>query len=412
MDIDYDIDYYNILHVSSDASNKDIKKSYYKLAQKLHPDKNSGIDDSEFKKINDAYEVLGDKEKRAMYDSVRNMRSGTNMFSDIGGIGIHTHMPQGMKPMGRTIKRPRPLQVIVDITIEDIYNCVKKYIPINKIIPCVTCEGSKIDKVKYMESSHDYICAKCRGSGVINMTHIVHHARIDIPMECPQCKGERIMVQPEIQCSDCLGKGIKRINDTFEQEITPQLKHGIGIKVNNFGHQLSLDTAPGSLILIINQLEHPQFRRSQNGNDLLMIQKISLYYALGCNKREPLIIKTLSNQLLEINIPQEIIIKPGDVKEILNEGINNGNLYIVFDVIFPDAIDEQQKSLLKKALISFDKKQPQISNNHKNKHIEYTTLKSVKMKDIYSEFPTNKPITTIDNDVDNEQDNPNECPIM
>ena len=332
MNIDYNTDYYNVLNVNHDASDRDIKKSYYKLAQKLHPDKNPNGDDVEFKKINDAYEILGDKEKRAIYDNMREMNINTsNIFSDIDDIGVHTSMhninshifmSRGFTPLGSTTKKPKPLQIILDITIEDIYECKKKSVSFTKIVPCQTCEGLRIDKLKYMESKHDYSCSKCRGTGVINISQVVHHARIAIPIECPQCNGERIMVRPEIQCSDCLGKGIKHVSDTIEYQLSSQVKHGMVIRVDNFGHQLNLNTTPGPLLLFINQVEHSQFRRSQNGVDLLMIQKISLYYALGCSKRDAIIIKTISNKIIKINIPQEIIIKPGDVKEVPNEARN------------------------------------------------------------------------------------------
>ncbi len=349
--INFDENYYDVLCVDENSSDKDIKKAYYKLAKKSHPDANKNINSNDrFKRICDAYEILGNKEKKDMYDRVRsiNEEKKENYFTDTTAF----HKMLGMHDSSESM---RAINIIIDVTIEEIYNCATKSVQIDKVHPCEMCDGQKIDIEKYLMFPKKYLCAKCIGRGFVNVIQVAHHTRIDIPMPCPQCNGEKIILRPEILCTECCGEGVEEFVEIFNYKLNHNTKNGSAIKLSRLGNQMKPCDTPGDVIITVNQLDHPQFRMSKNGKDLLMVEKMSLYDALGCNGYRTIEIKTISGNIMNIDIPQKLIIKPGQVKLIKGAGMRNtsmanGDLYIVFEVVFPDSLNNDKMTSIKSLL--------------------------------------------------------------
>ena len=442
-DIDYNTDYYDILNINDGATQREIKKAYYYLAKKFHPDsKNNNLSDTsnaeEFKKIGDAYNILGNEEKKKQYDNVRN---NINMFSEnspFGFSGDHIfNFPENI----HTQRASSPISIILDVTIEDIYNCVVKDINIKRKIFCSECNGEKINMNVYLQSPEKYNCAKCLGRGMIKLVKFTHHTRIEIPTICPQCNGKKILLRPEIICKKCNGKGINIRNKNIKYKLSHTILHKSKIIIKGKGNQINPEYNPGDVIVIINQIDHMQFRRSKNGKDLLTVEKISLYFSLGCYKNRILEINTISNDILKIKIPDNVIIKPRTIKKIKNMGFNGGCLYIIFEVKFPDSIpfnklkyilpnkeinilDSPEKTNIQEYYIYKRDNDQKISDNFKEfkvsnykllKYTKYESLNSTEISNIYSIFPVNKKIKNLSENINsNDSDNINigTCPMM
>jgi len=215
------MDYYQILGVSKDASEQDIKKAYRKLAHKYHPDK--GGDENKFKEVNEAYQILSNKEKRSQYDhygrvfesgqngnfnsgedfgaSWNNFASGANfgnedigeIFETIFGNGFETQKKQD-------IKKGKDIEIDIEIPLEATLTEQKKEVFLYKMTTCSRCSGTGAEpKTKVKE------CFSCRGTGQVQQIKRTFLGSITRHVICPECKGEG--TKPEKPCNVCKGEG-------------------------------------------------------------------------------------------------------------------------------------------------------------------------------------------------------------
>lgn len=442
-DIECDIDCYDILKISETATNKEINSAYRALVKKMHPDVTGKSATEEFINIQKAYNILNDSKKRQAYDSIINestinetvddlnlhaFNAGSNMFSDTNMFGDQ--------------KKSKSICLILDVDLEEIYEKKTKLLKINKDSPCEKCKGEKIDIVKiryYSSIGNDFRCANCKGIGKVFMIQMSGHARLEIPVVCPQCQGERVIIRPEVMCDVCDGTGIKNVLDAVEIKLSHSIVHGTKLQMDGIGNQLTVFHEPGSVIIHINELNHKNFRRSKDGKDLLFVYKIPLFDALGCTARcidlgRTINIKTLSGETIIINIPHKKIIKPGEVKKILGKGMplvdknNNtsfGDMYILFEIIFPDTLDS---GLTAQGLtLSFDEMEKisypsgffgRKQTEHKDvEFLDYSILENIDMSSIHPNFSQKKKINLTDmNDIRDMDDDfschTSQCPIM
>ena len=330
------MDYYNILGVDKTATQEEIKKAYRKLAIKYHPDK--GGDAEKFKEISEAYETLSDPVKRQEYDNPQ------PDLSDFFNNGNFFSRNADFFP-GRNFNKMREESFTVNYTLEQAYNeeTIKQTIHVNRL--CKDCNGTG------NSSGIDSTCNICNGTGM----SVTKKGNMIIQQPCIQCGGRGYII--ENPCKTCKGKRVilkeVNINITIPRNDTPGFKK----IVNNIGSVDIHTKIQQPVIFIFNELEHPVFKR--DGNNIVYKCDITLAESLCGFNRE---IKLLDKSSIYISIDE--IIKPFTKKVVKNKGLN-GDLVIVFDVIYPKEIENIDKL---KEILNYPK---QI--NIDNKDITYLT---------------------------------------
>ncbi len=289
-------DYYEILGVSRDASEADIKKAFRQLALKYHPDRNPENKEAEekFKEINEAYSCLINPEKRANYDRFGTAEEvgagfgpfGTgfgDIFEDIFGDFFGTFT-------GR--RRPRPtkgndLRYDLDITLMEAAFGTEKTIEVPKWENCAECAGTGSTPGKL-----PVVCPNCKGVGQVRF----QQGFFSISKTCEKCGGAgRIITDP---CKSCKGQGKVRKIKSIQVKMPAGVDTGSRLRISNEGEMGLYGGPPGDLYIVLNIEEHPFFKRE--GNDLYCDVPLSFSQAaLGSEIEVPTIEGTS-----RIKIPQ------------------------------------------------------------------------------------------------------------
>lgn len=351
-------DYYTILGVDRKATQEEIKKAYRKLAHRHHPDK--GGDEKKFKEINEAYQILGNKNKREQYDKFGTTFEGAGPdkgfnwawgqpgagfdfgFDDIGevmeemfGLGGF-----GREQRRRDLKRGKDIEIKMEIPLEDTLKGISKEINLQKLVACSRCQGRGAEPGTKINE-----CVTCRGTGQvqeIKRTFLGSFTRSTI---CPQCKGEG--QKPEKFCNVCKMEG--RISDQAKVKVF--IPAGVDtnqvIRIAGQGEAGKRGGKPGDLYLRIAVKAHPLFGR--RGDDLFFQAPISFSQAtLGAQIEVPTLEK--KNILLKVSQGSE----SGKILRIANKGIphfggwGKGDMYVELLVTTPKRLTKKQKELLKK----------------------------------------------------------------
>jgi molecular chaperone DnaJ len=270
-------DYYEVLGVSRSADADEIKRAYRKLAVKFHPDKNPGDAAAEdrFKEIGEAYEALGDAEKRAAYDRYGHaafQQGGMGgpggagfhdpfevfreVFAGGGGGGIFEHFFGGgaeTDPSGR--QRGADLRYDMQISLEEASNGCEKEIEIRKPDECDACHGSGA-----RSGSKAVVCPTCRGRGQV----VVSRGFFQVAQTCPNCHGSgRIIEKP---CPSCHGEGRTDKTSRVKIKIPPGIESESRLRSPGGGEAGLRGGPPGDLYVVVHIKEHEVFTR--NGMDL------------------------------------------------------------------------------------------------------------------------------------------------
>lgn len=258
-------DYYQILSVSKDASQDEIKKAYRKLARKYHPDLNPGNKAAEekFKEINEAYAVLGDSQKRAEHD-----RAGTTFeqftdfkgfegfdfsktfnFGDIFGDVFGTKFDDG-----RHYARGEDILARVELSLEEAFTGVTRPLSITRTIGCDACGGTGA------ESSQT--CPACKGTGKTQTSK----GFFKIAQTCTDCRGTGRKVTSV--CKKCSGRGKTVYTETLKVKIPAAVDNGSIVKLKGMGNAGTGGGTAGDLLLEITIKPHPVFKRK--GDDIYL----------------------------------------------------------------------------------------------------------------------------------------------
>jgi len=358
-------DYYKILGVSKDASQDDIKKAYYNLAHKYHPDK-SGGDEGKFKEINEAYQILSNKDKKSQYDRFgqvfENGASGADFdpnqfnwawgkpggvdfefdfgnFGDIGDI-MEEFFNFGAPKRKTDVKKGADIRIDIEIPLEEVLENQKKEIILEKEINCLRCSGTGAEPGTKIKE-----CFSCRGTGrvqEIKKTIIGSYTRTTV---CPQCRGEGNV--PEKFCNVCRGEGRIKGEEKIEFVVPAGIDSNQTIKINGKGSAGKRNGKTGDLYVRVFVKPHSVFER--RGDDLIVQLPISFSQAgLG----DEIEITTLDKKKLLLKIPAGT--ETGNVLRMSDKGLphfgsrGRGHLYVELAVKTPQKLTKKQKELLKK----------------------------------------------------------------
>ena len=352
-------DYYEVLGVAKNASADEIKKAYRKLAVKYHPDKNPGNKEAEekFKEAAEAYSVLSDADKKAKYDQFGHagvdgagpdFSGGFGNLNDIlndlfggafgGGFGGFGGFGGGFGGGQRRerVHRGRDIRVRVKLTLEEIARGVEKEISIEKNVPCPDCGGRGAKNGSDIKS-----CPACNGTGQVQRVVNSFLGQTVTYSTCQQCGGEgKIITNP---CHTCNGTGLVRQRETIKVKIPAGVEAGMQMTVQGEGHAAKNNGINGDLLVVIEEQEHPDFRRE--GSNLLYTKVISIVDAmLGCEVEIPC-----------IDGKQKVKVEPGTqsgtVVRLKGKGLpslnsyGTGDLYVKFAVWIPKKLTKDEKTL-------------------------------------------------------------------
>ncbi len=367
-------DYYEILGVSRNATQDEIKKAYRRLANKLHPDKNGGDPSAEekFKEISKAYEILGDPEKRQMYDTYGAEGPGFNSGGGFGDISdIFESFFGSASPFGSRRQQTRSgppagqnLEITVDIDLRDVIFGCEKEVTVYAPSRCDNCGGTGAKP-----GTNKRTCGTCQGSGSVSRVRNSFLGQIVTTSECSTCEGTGEVI-PE-KCSKCGGEGLKRDTKSIKIAVPAGVDQNTVLRSPGNGAAGRRGGPNGDLYLHFNIKPDENFVR--DGNDLLYNLNISFSQAaLGLTTK----IDTFDDTL-EIEIPAGT--QSGTVKIFKGKGVpvikrnNRGNLKVFINVITPTNLTSEQTELLTKlAELSGEE-----INQHHGGHSLFSKIKSV-----------------------------------
>ena len=350
-------DYYEVLGVDRNASSEEIKKAYKKMAIKYHPDKNPGNKEAEekFKEVAEAYSILSDPDKKARYDQFGHagvegagpdFSQGFGNLNDIlndflggfgfGGFGGGFGGQRGQRQ--EKVYRGRDIRVRVKLTLEEIAKGVTKEVSIEKSVPCSECNG------RGAKNSADIkTCPACHGTGQVERVVRQGFFQSVTYSTCQQCGGEgKIISNP---CRNCGGTGLVRKRESIEVKIPAGVEAGMQIKVTGAGNAAKNNGINGDLLVVIEELEHPNLKR--DGNNLYYTKIISLPDAiLGTETDIPC-----------LDGPYRIKIdagtQSGTVLRLRGKGLptvngygGTGDLYVKIGVWIPKKLSKEEKALV------------------------------------------------------------------
>ena len=352
-------DLYEVIGVSRDATDDEIKKAFRKQARKLHPDVNKSPNaEEQFKELNEAYDILSDPNKRAYYDrtgAVPGAAGGPGPygpgyvdFEDIfsntgfGGMGdIFSSFFSGMAGGGAARREGRDMGVGLRLTLEEVATGAKKEIVYDRLSPCQDCNGTGLS-----EGGREVTCPECNGSGRVYTVQRTFLGDMRTTSSCTRCGGTgRTIDNP---CPECEGQG--RVPD--RQRVTVEVPAGIRdsqqLRITGFGEAGLRGATPGNLIVTCRIEPHDFFER--DGDNLHAMAKVSMVQAaLGA---EIEVEGILPDEKVSVRIPEGC--QNDQVIRVRGKGMPKfrsdlrGDMYVHVNVTIPRKLTKSQRELLTK----------------------------------------------------------------
>ncbi|MCF7833854.1 MAG: molecular chaperone DnaJ [Candidatus Pacebacteria bacterium] len=354
-------DYYEILGVNKSASKDEIKKAFYKLAHKYHPDKKEG-DEKKFKEVNEAYQTLSDDSKRQKYDQFgagfENMGGGQGYGQGFGGFDfsgfangfqnggagadfdfgnlndIFSDFFGGGRPQAR---RGRDISTEMQISFsESIFGVTRRFL-MTKNSLCLQCNGAGGKPNSKMDT-----CKRCNGQGKIHETKRSILGTISTTKACEDCLGSGKVYAEK--CSECRGNGVIRKEEEVVVAVPSGIRDGEMIRMSGMGEAIAKGTT-GDLYIKIHVKPHPVFKRE--GPNLVMNLDIKLSEALlGADKN----IETLDGEI-KVKIPDGVSIN--EILRVKGRGVpvsgsRRGDLLIKVNINMPKKLNRKTRDLVEK----------------------------------------------------------------
>ncbi|MFA4975516.1 MAG: molecular chaperone DnaJ [Candidatus Paceibacterota bacterium] len=359
-------DYYEILGVNKGASKDEIKKAFYQLAHKYHPDKKEG-DEKKFKQVNEAYQVLSDDSKRSKYDQFGSQFESMGQggyggagqsgfegfdfsgFSNGGGADFGSSFDMGNlndifsdffsgsgMGGGRTqARRGRDISTEIQISFSESIFGVSRKVLITKTSNCSVCNNSGAKPGTRLET-----CKYCNGQGKVREVKRTILGNISSTKICEECLGSGEV--PKEKCENCKGKGVLRKEVEVSLNIPAGIRDGEMIRMTSGGEAIAKGT-PGDLYIKINITPHAIFKRE--GNDLVMNLDLKLSDAL-LGTEYP--IKTLDGDI-SVKIPEGVSIN--EILRVKGKGVpssksKRGDLLIKLKIKLPERLSRKSREII------------------------------------------------------------------
>ncbi|PVU95642.1 hypothetical protein BB561_001689 [Smittium simulii] len=386
-------DLYKILGVSKDATTSEIKKKYYQLAKKLHPDVNKSPNSKEeFFKIQEAYDVSGFPGGgygfSDAYGSGRTAPSMEDIFSQIFGSGFganasNTSKGSGSFNRGNFSSQGDDINTTINITFAEAISGVEKKIRINPIVECSTCDGNG-----HKKGAKPKKCASCKGTG----RQTFSMGGFMVQQTCSSCGGSGSSISKQDSCNSCSGRGVVQTSETVTVAIPAGVDNGMTVEMRSNGNSPVDGKGPrGSLYVHVKVAESDVYIRQ--GADIYYDETISLSQALLGGE---VTIPTVQGKV-------DVTIKPGtqpfDELRLRGKGMKkvqsfgHGDFYITVNIAIPKNLSDIQKDLAQKFLDSLDDNQKQDPNNKSSSEKNSAKSKKglfAKLKDQFSGFQKKK----------------------
>ncbi|KAL1218734.1 Chaperone protein dnaJ 1 [Cardamine amara subsp. amara] len=337
-----DHNYYDVLGVSPKATREEIKKSFHELAKKFHPDvnRNNPSAKKKFQEIREAYETLGNSERRDEYDKLR-YRSSDYVNNDGGDAerfrrAYQSNFSDSFHKIfseifeGQTEQFESDIQVELSLSFSEAAKGCTKRLSFDAYVFCDSCDGLGHPRDAAMR-----VCPTCRGVG-----------RVTIPpftAQCQTCKGSGHIVKE--YCMSCRGSGVVEATKTVELVIPGGVESEATIPIPGAGNVRSRTSQPGNLYIKLKVANDSTFTR--DGSDIYVDANISFIQAIMGGK---VVVPTLSGKI-ELNIPKGT--QPGNLLVLRGKGlpkqgyfVDHGDQYVRFRVNFPSEVNERQRAIL------------------------------------------------------------------
>ena len=352
--------YYESLGVEKNASKEEIKKAFHKQAHKYHPDKNKG-DDTKFKEVNEAYQVLSDDQKRARYDQFGSadgpmggggygggqqggfggfdfsgFQNGSQGF-DMGDLGdiFGDFFGGGMGRGTKNSRRGRDIQTEIDLSFEESIFGINRRVSITKQSTCDICKGTGGKIGTKMNT-----CSACRGQGQIREVRRSILGSFSTTKTCDACLGTGKI--PSEKCSNCHGAGVLRKQKEIDLNIPAGINNAEMLKMSGAGEDIQGGQS-GDLYIKVNVKPHPLYKR--DGINLTMDLPIKLTDALlGMTYN----LKTLDNHNMEVKIPEGI--NHNELLRVRGKGVpssrGRGDIIIRVQIKMPSKLSRKGKEII------------------------------------------------------------------
>lgn len=367
-------DYYDILGISRNADQAEIKSAYRKLAIKYHPDKNPDNKEAEekFKEAAEAYEVLSNAEKRQRYDQFghaggasggfggggMNMEDIFSQFGDIfggGGSPFESFFGGGGQRSSRRVAKGSNLRIKVKLTLSEIAKGAEKKIKVNKKVVCSTCDGTGAK-----DKSSFNTCRTCGGTGAVRRVTNTILGQMQTTSTCPTCNGEGVEISAK--CPACHGDGLMRGEETITINIPAGVSEGMQLSMSGKGNAAPRGGVPGDLIILIEEIPHETLKR--DGTNVIYDLYVNFVdAALGTSVEIP----TIDGKA---KIKIESGTQGGKILRLKGKGVPEVNSYhkgdqlVYVNVWTPKALSSEEKDLLERLRNSPNFK-PQPGRNEK-----------------------------------------------
>ena len=358
-------DYYEVLGVSKNATDAEIKAAYKKMAIKYHPDRNPGNKEAEekFKEAAEAYDVLRDPEKRQRYDQFgfagmngqggfgggasMSMDDIFSMFGDIfgggsfgGGFGGFSGFGGFGGGGGKHVEKGADLRLKVRVNLKEVASGVTKKFKINKYVTCPHCQGSG------SEDGKKETCSKCKGSGVTYRNVNTMFGHMQTQTQCDACGGTGSVIRNK--CKHCAGTGIVKGEEIVEIKIPAGVQEGMVVNEKGKGNAARWNGVPGDIHVYIEEEPHPELLR--DGQNLQYQLLLDVPTAILGGSAE---VPTIDGK---VKIKIEPGTQPGKTMRLRGKGLpvvqgygyGTGDLIVQIGVYIPENLSREEKEAFEK----------------------------------------------------------------
>jgi molecular chaperone DnaJ len=350
-------DFYQTLGVPRGASDDEIKKAYRKLAMACHPDRNNGSKESEekFKAITEAYDVLRDPNKRAVYDRYgeAGLRGGAGGFHhvdlsealnifmrDLGGLGGFSDLfGGGGGGRGGGPRTGADIKIQMPLTLAEVATGIEKTVTVRLLEPCDRCDGRGAEP-----GSSPITCSTCAGSGEVRRAQRSFFGQVVSVAPCPACAGEGTVIASP--CKKCRGEGRTRGEKQVAVRIPAGVATGQYMTMRGVGNVGPRGGPRGDILVVFEVEEDPRFER--DGEDLYC--EVTVTYpqlALGANVEVPMVAGTVTLQIPAGTQSGQVFNLRGRGLPRINSS-STGDLHVRLQMWTPDSFSDEEATLIRR----------------------------------------------------------------